>query len=92
MAALDVLGGAGWSAVHERAATLAADLAAALADGGREVAPRDRTTLVSWKDPDPPATRERLAEAGVIIRDLPGTGLLRAPSAPGTTTPISIGC
>jgi L-cysteine/cystine lyase len=78
MAALDVLGGAGWSAVHERAATLAAELADALAGSGRDVAPRDRTTLVSWKDPDPPATRERLAEAGVIIRDLPGTGLLRA--------------
>jgi L-cysteine/cystine lyase len=78
MASLDLLGGAGWSAVHERAAALAADFAAALAERGHEVAPRDRTTLVSWKDPDPPATRERLAEAGVIIRDLPGTGLLRA--------------
>lgn len=42
------------------------------------VAARDRTTLVSWQDDDPPATRARLAQAGVIIRDLPGTGLLRA--------------
>ena len=33
---------------------------------------------MSWQDADPPATRARLAEAGVIIRDLPGTGLLRA--------------
>jgi L-cysteine/cystine lyase len=78
IAALDVLGAAGWDAVHERAATLAADLADALTARGREVAPRDRTTLVSWKDPDPAATRVLLAEAGVIIRDLPGTGLLRA--------------
>ena len=78
LAALDVLGGAGWDAVHERAATLAASLADALAESGREVAPRDRTTLVSWEDDDPPATKARLAEAGVIIRDLPGTGLLRA--------------
>jgi L-cysteine/cystine lyase len=77
-AALAVLAEAGWEAVHERAATLASDLAAALAQGGREVVPRDRTTLVSWKDPDPEATRALLAEAGVIIRDLPGTGLLRA--------------
>lgn len=77
-AALDLLGNAGWDAVHERAATLASDLAAALAQGGREVVPRDRTTLVSWKDPDPEATRALLAEAGVIVRDLPGTGLLRA--------------
>ena len=77
-AALTVLGDAGWGAVHERAATLAAELAASLTERGREVAPRDRTTLVSWKDADPPATKARLAEAGVIIRDLPGTGLLRA--------------
>ncbi|HEV2785681.1 MAG TPA: aminotransferase V, partial [Solirubrobacteraceae bacterium] len=42
------------------------------------VAPRDRTTLVAWRDADPPATRVKLAEAGVAIRDLPGTGLLRA--------------
>ncbi len=77
-AALTVLDDAGWDAVHERAATLAAELAASLAERGREVAPRDRTTLVSWQDADPPATKARLAEAGVIIRDLPGTGLLRA--------------
>ena len=78
LAALDVLGAAGWADVHERAATLAASLAAALEQSGREVAPRDRTTLVSWQDDDPAATRTRLAAAGVIIRDLPGTGLLRA--------------
>ncbi|MDP1847834.1 MAG: aminotransferase class V-fold PLP-dependent enzyme [Solirubrobacteraceae bacterium] len=78
LAALEVLGGAGWPAVHERAADLAARLADALAERGREVAPRDRTTLVSWQDSDPEATRGRLADAGVIIRDLPGTGLLRA--------------
>jgi selenocysteine lyase/cysteine desulfurase len=78
LAALDVLGGAGWPDVHERAAALAAALADALAQSGREVAARDRTTLVAWKDGDPAATRLTLAEAGVLIRDLPGTGLLRA--------------
>ncbi len=78
LAALDVLGSGGWDAVHERAATLAARLADALTARGRKVAARDRTTLVSWQDADPAATRTRLAEAGVIIRDLPGTGLLRA--------------
>lgn len=76
--AFAVLDATGWDAVHERAATLAAQLADALAERGREVRPRDRTTLVSWKDPDPAATRSLLAERGVIIRDLPGTGLLRA--------------
>lgn len=78
LAALDVLGDAGWEAVHARAAGLAAQLADRLAEHGRELAVRDRTTLVSWKDADPSATRALLADAGVIIRDLPGTGLLRA--------------
>ena len=78
VAALGVLGAAGWETVHERAATLAEQLAAALAERGREVAPRDRTTLVSWQDPDPLATRDLLAAGGIVIRDLPGTGLLRA--------------
>jgi selenocysteine lyase/cysteine desulfurase len=77
-AALDVLAGAGWAAIHERAAALAATFADALAERGLRVEPRDSTTLVSWHDPDPPATRGRLADAGVVIRDLPGPGLLRA--------------
>jgi L-cysteine/cystine lyase len=77
-AALDVLEAAGWGAIHDRAAALAATLAQALADRGLHVRPRDRTTLVSWHDPDALATKERLAEAGVIIRDLPGRDLLRA--------------
>ncbi len=76
--ALELLGSAGWDAVHERAATLAQTLADALAERGLQVAPRDRTTLVSWTDADPPATRDRLAQDGIVIRDLPGTGLLRA--------------
>jgi len=78
LAAVEVLSGAGWPAVHEHAATLAATLADGLAGSGRAVAPRGHTTLVSWSDDDPPATKERLARASVVIRDLPGTGLLRA--------------
>ena len=77
-AALEVLGRFGWDAVYERAATLAAQLADELAAGRRELAPRGRTTLVSWKDADPEATKVKLADAGILIRDLPGTGLLRA--------------
>jgi selenocysteine lyase/cysteine desulfurase len=53
-------------------------LAGALTDGGRTVAPRGETTLVSWEDADAVATRDRLAAAGVVIRDLPGRDLLRA--------------
>jgi histidinol-phosphate/aromatic aminotransferase/cobyric acid decarboxylase-like protein len=33
---------------------------------------------VAWEDPDPPAARERLAAAGVVVRDLPGTRFVRA--------------
>jgi len=77
-AALDVLGAFGWDALFERAATLAETLVGMLAARGLTVAPRGRTTLVSWEDPDPPATRDRLAEAQIIVRDLPGTALLRA--------------
>jgi selenocysteine lyase/cysteine desulfurase len=68
----------GMEAVHERAAALAARLAADLAERGRTVAPRGRTTLVAWEDADAAATRDRLAAAGVIVRDLPGRALLRA--------------
>jgi selenocysteine lyase/cysteine desulfurase len=36
-------------------------------------------TLVSWVAADDPAdTARRLYQRGVIVRDLPGTGLLRA--------------
>jgi selenocysteine lyase/cysteine desulfurase len=63
---------------HGRAARLAARLAGALTEGGRTVAPRGETTLVSWEDADAVATRDRLAAAGVVIRDLPGRDLLRA--------------
>ena len=78
VAAHDVLGAAGWPEVHERAATLARTLADRLAESGRSVAPRARTTLVSWEDPDPEATRERLAAHGILLRNLPGTPYLRA--------------
>jgi selenocysteine lyase/cysteine desulfurase len=78
LAAHDLLAAHGWPAVHARAADLAGDLAERLAAAGRTVAPRGRTTLVSWEDPDPEATRGRLAAAGVVVRDLPGTPYVRA--------------
>jgi selenocysteine lyase/cysteine desulfurase len=78
LAALRVLEEAGWDAVHARAASLAAELAARLEEAGRRVVRRAATTLVSFEDPDPAETRLRLAEAGVAVRDLPGTPLLRA--------------
>ena len=33
---------------------------------------------MSWADADDEATRDRLAAAGVAVRNLPGRGLLRA--------------
>jgi selenocysteine lyase/cysteine desulfurase len=78
LAATRVLTDAGLPAVHARATELAARLADALAARGRTVAPRGPTTLVAWEDPDAPATRQRLGDAGVIIRDLPGTPYVRA--------------
>jgi selenocysteine lyase/cysteine desulfurase len=78
VAAHDVLAAGGWAAVHSRAADLAATLAARLAEAGRTVAPRGRTTLVSWEDDDPEATRDRLLAEGIIVRNLPGTAYVRA--------------
>jgi selenocysteine lyase/cysteine desulfurase len=68
----------GWDALHERAATLSETLATELAERGKTVAPRDRTTLVAWEDADPAATAAAVAETGVVIRFLPGTPYLRA--------------
>jgi selenocysteine lyase/cysteine desulfurase len=78
LASLELFEEAGWDAVHERAAAMAARLAEMLADRGRKVAPRGRSTLVSWWSDDQEAEVERLAAAGVIVRHLPGRGLVRA--------------
>jgi L-cysteine/cystine lyase len=65
----------------ERAAATAERLRGHLRAAGQEVlAPEPRATLVSWRVPvdDSAAVVARLAEAGVIVRDLPGRGLVRA--------------
>jgi L-cysteine/cystine lyase len=78
LAALGVLERAGLEAVHARARALAARLEDRLSERGRTVAPRDATTLVSWVEPEATEARLRLADAGVIVRYLPGTPYLRA--------------
>jgi selenocysteine lyase/cysteine desulfurase len=78
LAASQVLAGAGWPAVHERARKLAAALAEMLGERGRGLAPRDETTLVSFQSEDPAAERTLLAESGVIVRNIPGRPWLRA--------------
>jgi len=78
MAAHDLLARQGWDDVHARGCALAAQLAQTLTDRGKEVAPRGDTTLVSWRCNDAEHVRDRLGEQGIVIRDLPGRGLLRA--------------
>jgi L-cysteine/cystine lyase len=66
---------------YERASATAERLRAMLRDAGEDVVvPEERATLVTWRAPvdESAGVVRRLAESGVIIRDLPGRGLLRA--------------
>src|SRR5215217_593714 len=78
LGALEVLERHGFDDVLARSRTQAAELARRLEDSGHTVAPRGDSTLVAWEDAEPEATRERLRDAGVIVRNLPGRPLLRA--------------
>ena len=78
LAALELLGEAGWDWVLERGPALAAGLAEALAERGLGVVPRGRSTLVAWADPAAADRVERLAGQGFVVRELPGRGLVRA--------------
>jgi selenocysteine lyase/cysteine desulfurase len=78
LAAIELLESVGWSELHEAARTLAARLADELAERGRAVAPRGRTTLVSFDSADPEAERELLAERVCAVRNIPGRPWLRA--------------
>jgi len=77
-AALVTLAEAGWPVAHERARDLATELAERLRERGRTVAPRGDTTLVAFSSMDAIQERDRLAERGVVVRDLPERPLLRA--------------
>lgn len=66
---------------YARAHELAERFRARLAEAGLEVVvPSERATLVSWRVPVDQSADivARLAEADVIVRDLPGRGLVRA--------------
>jgi selenocysteine lyase/cysteine desulfurase len=78
LASADMFAEYGMRAINDRAAEQAEKLARELAERGREVAPRGRTQLVSWHSDDPEADVARLADAGVVVRQLPGLGLVRA--------------
>ncbi len=65
----------------ERAATMAVRCRELLAEAEADVVvPSERATLVSWRPQgeEPETVVARLAGAGVVVRDLPGTGLVRA--------------
>jgi L-cysteine/cystine lyase len=81
VAAFDVLDEAGFSELQAAAISRAAGLAAQLRAAGFDVLPRGDSTLVAWRvadDAEAVARRDALEAAGVIVRDLPGTGRLRA--------------
>ncbi len=75
---MEVLSGAGWGWVHEHAAAGAERLAELLRSRGHEVAPRGRSTLVSWTAEDADAEVARLASLGIVVRSIPSAGLVRA--------------
>jgi L-cysteine/cystine lyase len=65
----------------ERAVELAERCRELLAAAGEDVVtPAERATLVSWRPvgEDTAAVVQRLSDAGVVVRDLPGAGLVRA--------------
>jgi L-cysteine/cystine lyase len=65
----------------ERARETAERCRTLLAEAGEDVVtPAERATLVSWRPEgeETAAVVERLYDAGVVVRDLPGTGLVRA--------------
>jgi L-cysteine/cystine lyase len=76
--ALAVLSDEGWDEVHARGRSLASRLASMLEEVGRVVVPRGETTLVTWEEAEPTAVKERAAEAGVVIRSIPGRDFARA--------------
>jgi selenocysteine lyase/cysteine desulfurase len=77
-AAFEVFEQARWDEVVVRGPALAETLAGRLRDKGITVAPRGASTLVSFEVEDPEGFVERAAAADVVIRQLPGRGLVRA--------------
>jgi L-cysteine/cystine lyase len=66
---------------HQRAADMAERFREELAAAGHDVVvPEERATLVTWRVPagESADVVARLAERDVIVRDLPGRGLVRA--------------
>ena len=78
LAALDVLEEAGFTWITSRGPTLSAQLADMLSERGIAVTERGASTIVTFAVDDAPAFVERAEAEGVIVRDIPGRGLIRA--------------
>jgi L-cysteine/cystine lyase len=78
LAALDVLEEAGIGWITTRGPALADRLATILDERGVSVTERGPSTLVSFRADDAPALVESLEADGVIVRDVPGRGCIRA--------------
>jgi L-cysteine/cystine lyase len=78
LGALELLERFGLDAVLAHGREQAAKLATMLEEAGHTVAPRGDSTLVAWEDTDPEATRDRLRDEGIVVRNVPGRPLLRA--------------
>lgn len=77
LASMRLLASFGWADVHARGRALARDLVDKLTGRGFVVGPRGETTLVSFETEDPLALRETCNDAGIIVRNLPGTAYVR---------------
>jgi L-cysteine/cystine lyase len=85
LAAIELLQEAGLDWVTGHAAAQAGKLAGLLLGRGVDVAPRGRSTLVSWHSEDAEGDVERLGAEGIVVRSLPGLGLVRASVGAWTT-------
>ena len=78
VAAFEVFESHGWDEIQAHGPSMAHALGEQLRERGIDVAPRGASTLVSWAVDDPDEFVQRASAAGVVIRNLPGRGLVRA--------------
>lgn len=78
LASFEVFEQVGWDEVLANGPALAERLAGTMRERGLEVAPRGESTLVSFAVADPEVFVQDAAAAGVVVRYLPGRGLVRA--------------
>lgn len=85
LAALSVLEGYGWAAVHAEGVERASRVADALRAAGAQVLDRGPSTLVTWSVDDVDDVIARANAAGVVVRNFPGLPYVRASIGAWTT-------